>query len=484
MAVIADWDGTGYQAPIVLAEFVGGGVNPDFIPEGSVAVAGDQDVASDVIIDHLERRLGNAQGTLRLRKRGLGNFNTYFDDTDQGLLYPDAKVFIVVDTTGGTETIPFSPGHSGGGFSNWHLDDVTQEPLIGDIATGDHIVLAIAEPAAVATEVDTAVSLASTGARLAIAAVAIGAAPLVFQDAVVAIPSGGSQLSVAAQRVLAPAPADRAVSIASSGTALTIAARSIDADAPADTAVDIRSDGSRITIAAERVDVVSAGDIRVEIQSSGAALTIAASRVAAPAPVDTAVDVRSAGATLTMRAELGEAGVNDVTVTVVSGGSRLEAAAQTIAAPLPIDAVVVVEGGGASLRVRAEVFEVVRVVVERPSPLFTQLAQVQKRVGRALGTLITVTLVHTDPTQLDPVTGAPAETRVPLEVRLAGFSGVTVATDKTDPASKYRVTVYDRVVVSKDDAFEWGGERHRVLRVAGPLARTTGERYIAVCEVN
>ena len=115
------------------------------------------------------------------------------------------------------------------------------------------------------------------------------------------------------------------------------------------------------------------------------------------------------------------------------------------------------------------------------SQLFRDLARVRKDVQDALGTLVDVKLLQAG--SPDPVSGRPEVTEVPLRVRMEGVAGATVATDKLDPASRWIITVYDPVTITQDDSFEWGQSVHKILRVNGLAASTSGQRYVSRCEV-
>ena len=142
----SDWDGTGYQAPIVLALLPATISGADITVDPVTAIDGDLVVASDLTIDGVER-IGIG---IRLRRTGTARLDFYFDDAGSPM-YPDAKAFIVIDDTARTQ-IPFSIAATAGGFNNWQIDDAAQQALITAIATGDRFVLAIAEPAATTTD--------------------------------------------------------------------------------------------------------------------------------------------------------------------------------------------------------------------------------------------------------------------------------------------------------------------------------------------
>ena len=120
------------------------------------------------------------------------------------------------------------------------------------------------------------------------------------------------------------------------------------------------------------------------------------------------------------------------------------------------------------------------------SELFDALAGVQKEVADALDELVSVTLIQRRDTDApDPVTGIRAGREVPLRVRRTGIAGVAIGSDRTDPESRWVLTVYDRVEVTERDSFRWGGREHKVIRVRGTARSSdTDERYVARVECN
>ena len=105
-------------------------------------VNGDVVVGADLTLIGVERHLNGS--SLRLRRSGTGQLLDYFEDAGT---YPDAKLFIVVDDSNGDPVhIPLSHVNSGGGFSNWSIDDSSQSTLISGIESGGRFVIAIAEP--------------------------------------------------------------------------------------------------------------------------------------------------------------------------------------------------------------------------------------------------------------------------------------------------------------------------------------------------
>ena len=139
---ISSWNGTNYLNPIVLARLSATVSGADITVDPVTPLEGELVVASDLTIDGVERYANGTQ--IRLRKNGDANFNKYFNNSGSPK-YPAAKLFIVLNDVGKTH-IPFTRANSGGGFSNWNIDDGGQNSLINAIATGDQFLLAIAEP--------------------------------------------------------------------------------------------------------------------------------------------------------------------------------------------------------------------------------------------------------------------------------------------------------------------------------------------------
>ena len=146
---IADWDGSAYQTPIVLALIPVVISAPDittqnFTPIGTADIV----VASDLSIGQVERH-PTEQSLLRLRKTSgsTADFSVYFDNEGTPL-YPDAELFLVIRNASNTPiTISFTIGSTGGGFNNWTIDNTGQTSLVTGLETGDRFVMAIAEPA-------------------------------------------------------------------------------------------------------------------------------------------------------------------------------------------------------------------------------------------------------------------------------------------------------------------------------------------------
>ena len=140
----ANWDGSLYEPPIVLALLTAQVANSDITVDPIIAMGTDDlVVAADLTISQVERH--SAGRVIRLRRTGA-SFSTYFDN-EGSPLYPDAELFIVVeDASGNPVQIPFTIGPTGGGFNNWSINSISQATFIEAIATGDKFVLAIAEP--------------------------------------------------------------------------------------------------------------------------------------------------------------------------------------------------------------------------------------------------------------------------------------------------------------------------------------------------
>ena len=139
---VSSWDGTDYLSPIVLARLSATISGADITVDPVTALEGDLVVASDLTVKGVERYVNGTQ--IRLRKTGSANFNKYFNNSGSPQ-YRTAKLFIVLNDVGKTH-IPFTVANNGGGFSNWNIDDSSQNSLINAIATGNQFLLAIAEP--------------------------------------------------------------------------------------------------------------------------------------------------------------------------------------------------------------------------------------------------------------------------------------------------------------------------------------------------
>ena len=123
---------------LALVEAAVSGVDITASPMDLVGTGNDVVVAVDLSIDQIERQISPI---LRLRKTGAANLSFYFGDN---ATYPDAKVYIQTANA----VVPFTHNNSGGGFSNWNIDDASQEVIITAIATGDQFILAITIPLA------------------------------------------------------------------------------------------------------------------------------------------------------------------------------------------------------------------------------------------------------------------------------------------------------------------------------------------------
>ena len=144
---IGDWDGSGYRTPIVLALVPVTIALPDitsqnFTPIGTADIV----VASDMSIGQVERHAG-PQPTLRLRRTTTSTalFSKYFGDSPA--VYEQTELFLVIRNAANVSvTVPFTISNTGGGFSNWQIDDNDQLSLLTGLRTGDRFVLAMAEP--------------------------------------------------------------------------------------------------------------------------------------------------------------------------------------------------------------------------------------------------------------------------------------------------------------------------------------------------
>ena len=141
---IAAFDTTGLNAPVVLALLTATVSGIDITVDAVVPDEGELDVASNLTIDHLERRASGAQ--LRLRKRGSGSFRTFFR-VGGTPVYPAATLYIQVIKDNAYVVVPMVQTGSGGAYSNWDVKVAAQAAVIAGLETGDKFLLAIAEPA-------------------------------------------------------------------------------------------------------------------------------------------------------------------------------------------------------------------------------------------------------------------------------------------------------------------------------------------------
>ena len=189
-----DWDGSGYQTPIVLALVPVVISDPnitdqDFTPIGT----GDIVVASNLSIGQIERYVS---GTLRLERTSASSagMSTYFDN-EGSPRYPDAKLFLVIRDSSANVlvTIPFTIASTGFTFNNWTIDDNDLFALVSGLQTGDTFVLAIAEPLVAPTFADNTGDSQTWTQNAAIAPVTVPAAngsPTPTYAAVGALPDG------------------------------------------------------------------------------------------------------------------------------------------------------------------------------------------------------------------------------------------------------------------------------------------------------
>ena len=138
---IADWDGSGYQAPIVLAVVRATVSGPDITVEPVVVLEGEFVVADDLTVSQVERP---SDTTLRFRKTGSGALRTYFGNAGTPL-YPDAELFLQTAAGGRAR---YTAGTSGSNWINWHLVAGEDDDVQGDIVTGDYFLVSVAEPGA------------------------------------------------------------------------------------------------------------------------------------------------------------------------------------------------------------------------------------------------------------------------------------------------------------------------------------------------
>ena len=144
---LSDWTAPTGTRSLVLAlvrarvsgvDFVSVAANPTDL------VAGELEVASDLILDMLERR--DPPSTLiRMRRTGTAEFRAYFGTT---AIYPDALLYI---QTSRTDVWRFTHISSGGGFSNWTPVDSDAVAAINALITGERLIWGMTTPTIVYT---------------------------------------------------------------------------------------------------------------------------------------------------------------------------------------------------------------------------------------------------------------------------------------------------------------------------------------------
>ena len=134
---ISDWDGTGYQPPVVLA-LVQIRISGDQITLNPVtAIQGELQVAADLTIARVRRF--SPPNAIRLHRTGTGLFSASFGASGT---YPEADLFI--QSVDGVQT--YDSGSQGRGFSNWRLPTGGDNSFLADLVDNDLAILAIAEP--------------------------------------------------------------------------------------------------------------------------------------------------------------------------------------------------------------------------------------------------------------------------------------------------------------------------------------------------
>ena len=192
--------------------------------------------------------------------------------------------------------------------------------------------------------------------------------------------------------------------------------------------------------------------------------------------------VTTAAAALASPAPLEAAGALSGGLSAVLSGS-----AAIGAAPVPTQAVGALTGGLTTALAGDAALAYAVTPVIPGSQLQRQLARVQGQVQKGLGNLTPVTL-HIVSRARTNIEGDPlvVQTRA-TEARVGGFGGISVAGDKTVPASGITLTIYDPDVrVTEDDFFTWGtdGVRHQVRRVSGLVQDVNNSRYVTRARVD
>ena len=139
---LADFDDTGYDAPIVLALITAAVNGEDLTADPMTVTDGEVAVANNLTLTIVQWRAGQGvNGWIRLRRSGAGRFDTYFATTG---LYPVTD--LIIQTTAENRTVLPIGGVFGAG-ANWVIPDAAGATLIAGISTGDPFIIAIAEPA-------------------------------------------------------------------------------------------------------------------------------------------------------------------------------------------------------------------------------------------------------------------------------------------------------------------------------------------------
>ena len=121
---ISDWDGTGYQPPVVLA-LVQIRISGDQITLNPVtAIQGELRVAADLTIARVRRF--SPPNAIRLHRTGTGLFSASFGASGT---YPEADLFI--QSVDGVQT--YDSGSQGRGFSNWRLPTGGDNSFLADL---------------------------------------------------------------------------------------------------------------------------------------------------------------------------------------------------------------------------------------------------------------------------------------------------------------------------------------------------------------
>ena len=135
-----DWDGEGYQAPIVqfIVAATISGIDITGASGFTEPIVGDTIIASDATVNMVER----LNGDMRIRRSGSGRMDAYFDN-EGAPQYPDAKLFIQTAADGVAIYSIFGGGNAG---ARWSLDTGENSDVLANIVDGTQFLLAVAEP--------------------------------------------------------------------------------------------------------------------------------------------------------------------------------------------------------------------------------------------------------------------------------------------------------------------------------------------------
>ena len=402
--------------------------------EGSVSADSDLHVTDDKLISRVRWQTTHS---LLINADGGDNFSAL---VQVGNALDGKHLLIATDDTSPFIDVRFADrGTTGGSYINLPITETADIAACDAVAAGDLVNIVISD-----APVMTTVTGIPASAHLAAGAPTIAAAAAVFDTALLgeAHFRAGPPTIAARARLIGGLAAEAhlragAPRIAASATIFDLALRG----------------EARLTagVPSIRASARLIGGVRTE-----AHLAAGIPRIAASATV---FDTVQRGEAHLAAGAPGIAADGTVFDTVQRGEAHLVAGAPTITA-------------------HAEVFTVPRPRVPQ-SDLLAEAAGLEQEILGDLEMLVPVTLHHGG-TDLD------------LMVLRDGPSGVSIDTDRDEPANRWRITIYDQVLVQPDDEISWGPSgydetdpvyRHGVVRVRG-LSKADESRYVTVAETN